>query len=173
MSAMSLRKIVTSILFVALGAGSSVAEETWVVRMVGVGPVKIGMKLPEINSLLQETFALPKDKDEQSCFYVTPEKHAHVAFMMVDGVLARVDVDSAGVPTAEGVQVGDTEAQALKVYGTKMKVEPHKYTGPEGHYLTVKSSSGKYGFRFETDRGKITRFYAGKFETVQYVEGCG
>jgi hypothetical protein len=28
------------------------------------------------------------------------------------------------------------------------------------------------GVRFETDKGKITTYYAGKYDAIQYVEGC-
>jgi hypothetical protein len=76
----------------------------------------------------------------------------------------------AGVATAEGVQVGDSEEHAKQVYGSRLKIEPHHYT--DGHYLTVASKSGGYGIRFETENGKIETFYGGTFEAIQYVEGC-
>jgi len=54
-----------------------------------------------------------------------------------------------------------------------MKVSRHAYTGEEGgHYLTFRSSDGRYGIRFETDQGKITTFYAGSYAAIQYIEGC-
>jgi len=50
-------------------------------------------------------------------------------------------------------------------------VEPHKYID-DGHYLTIRSADRKYGIRFETEKGKITGFYAGLYSAIQYVEGC-
>ena len=41
-----------------------------------------------------------------------------------------------------------------------------------GHYLTAKSSDGKYGIRFETEDGKITMYCAGRFDAIQLVERC-
>jgi hypothetical protein len=41
-----------------------------------------------------------------------------------------------------------------------------------GLYLTVLSPDGKHAMRFETSQGKVTLFYAGAFEQVQYTEGC-
>jgi hypothetical protein len=148
------------------------ADEDWVIREDGVGPVEIGMTLPQLNAVLHERFSMPKDKDDQGCFYVQPTKHAHIAFMIEDGRLARVDVDAHGIPTAEGIQVGDSEEHARRVYGTRLKVEPHAYIPEEGHYLTVHSKDGRYGIRFETEKGKIQMFYAGQFKAVQYIEGC-
>jgi len=142
-----------------------------VIRQDGVGPVTIGMTLPQLNAVLHETFSMPRNKDDQGCFYVKPTRHAHIAFMIEDAHLSRVDVDGPGISTAEGIQVGDSEERARRVYGARMKVEPHKYI-EDGHYLTVRSTDGRYGIRFETEKGKIQMFYAGRFESVQYVEGC-
>jgi len=58
-----------------------------------------------------------------------------------------------------------------KVYGAKMKVTGHQYTHA-GHYPTVHSDDRRYGVRFETDKGKIIRLYAGTDEATQFVEGC-
>lgn len=140
------------------------------VREDGVGPVKVGMNLPELNKILREHFSMPDDKEEQGCFYVNPGKHPEFALMIMDGHLARIDVSTPGVFTAKGAQVGDTEAQVLKIYGDRMNVEPHHYT--EGHYLTAKSATGNYGIRFETDNGKVVVFYAGTSSAIQLVEGC-
>jgi len=52
-----------------------------------------------------------------------------------------------------------------------MKVTGHQYIDT-GHYLTVRSADGRYGIRFETDKGKIIEYYAGTYEAIQYVEGC-
>lgn len=54
-------------------------------------------------------------------------------------------------------------------YHRKVKIEPGAYAG---EYLTVQSSDGRYGIRFEADKNKIAQYYAGRFSAVQYVEGC-
>ena len=83
--------------------------------------------------------------------------------------LVRIDVDKRGIATMEGVRVGDSEEHVKQVYGPRLKVAPHVYT--DGHYLTI--HNGHYGVRFETAKGKVSTFYAGTFEAVRYVEGCG
>jgi hypothetical protein len=150
---------------------SSLAEEAWVIREDGAGPVKIGMRLSQLNTVLHEKFSLP-DEEALACFSVNPTRHPRIAFMIIDDRLARIDLLGAGIFTAAGVQVGDSEARALQVYGSKLKVEPHKYMGSDGHYLTVQSNDHRYGIRFETVKGKITAFYAGRFDAIQFVEGC-
>lgn len=92
--------------------------------------------------------------------------------MILDGRVARVDVDDKTTQTAEGIRNGDSETHALQVYGKRLKIAPSAYAGREAHYLTVNSPNGKYGIRFETDSGKIIRYYAGTAEAIQYIEGC-
>jgi hypothetical protein len=150
----------------------SLADDGWVIREDGVGPVKVGMNLSQLNMVLHEKFSMPASKDDQGCFYVEPTKPSQITFMIEDGLLSRIDVVKAGISTAEGIHVGDSEAHALQVYGPRLKVEPHAYTGPDGHYLTIRSSDGRYGIRFETEKGKIQIFYAGRFDAVRYIEGC-
>ena len=154
-----------------IAACTTAADEPWIVREDGAGPVRAGMTLTELNKTLHVRFMLPKDKDEQACFYVTPKAQPKVAFMILDGRLGRIDVDKAGVKTSLGIQVGDSEKKALETYGKTLKVGPHKYID-NGHYLTVKSADAHYGIRFETEGGKITSFYAGQYQAIQYVEGC-
>ena len=90
--------------------------------------------------------------------------------MIEDGQLERLDVNAAGPATSKGVHVGDSEERVKQIYGSALQIGPHHYT--DGHYLTIKSPSGRYGIRFETEKGKVERFYAGKFQSIQYVEGC-
>jgi hypothetical protein len=152
---------------------TTLADDSWVVREDGAGPVKIGMSLSQLNVLLHEKFVMPVEKDDRACFYESPQKQPKLAFMMLEGRLGRIEVSEPGVRTSMGIQVGDLEKHALQVYGSRLKIKPHAYTGDEGgHYLTAKSSDGRYGIRFETDGKKITMYYAGRFDAIQYIEGC-
>ena len=167
------RWILLGAVFTAIVAtsGVSAGQDRWVIAFNGVGPVKIGMSLSELNTALHERFTMPTEKEDQGCFYVNSAKHPHISFMIEDGRVVRVDVESAGIPTAQGVQVGDSEEHALQVYGPKLKVSESPYD-PEGHYFTIQSEDRRNGIRFETEKGKIQTYYAGRFEAVQYVEGC-
>ena len=62
------------------------ADDAWIVREDGIGPVKVGMTLPQLNAVLGQKFAMPAAKDDQSCFDVQPAKHPHVSFMIEDGI---------------------------------------------------------------------------------------
>jgi hypothetical protein len=161
--------VLAALAFVSIA--SLPADIAWVVREDGVGPAKVGMTLTQLSTALGEKFSMPTDEDGQGCFYVHPAKRPHISFMLLDRRLSRVDVDAPGIFTTEGIQVGDPEAKALRIYGPRLKVEPHHYID-DGHYLTVRSRDGRFGVRFETEKGKITSFYGGLFESIQLVEGC-
>jgi hypothetical protein len=171
MRGMGLRKTIAIAILVLVSVDSAPADREWVVRDTGVGAAKIGMTLQQLNKALSEDFSLQIAKDEH-CSFVFPSQHTNIALMIIAGKFVRTDIDYPGVSTAEGIQVGDTEALVKKTYGSRVKVEPHAYYGPERHYLTVRSEDGRHGIRFETDGTKIVMYYAGTYKAIQYIEGC-
>ena len=144
-------------------SSNSLASDSLAVRFDGVGAVKIGMSLSQLNAALQRK---SEPDDEGGCFYVESSKHPHLKFMIIDGRLARIDVEDPGASTSAGIQVGDSDSRVKQVYGSRVKITAHQYID-SGHYLTIRSSSGKYGIRFETDQGKVVTFYAGTYEAIQ------
>lgn len=130
------------------------------------------MSLDQLNMALSGSFSVPEEEEEKDCFYAVPSQHPGIAFMVQNGRVTRADVTKRDIPTASGIRVGDSETRVKKVYGARVKVEPHAYTGPEGHYLTAYSPDGRYGLRFETDGQKVTGFYAGEPHAIAYIEGC-
>jgi hypothetical protein len=116
----------------------------------------------------------PKYEFNEECDFVHPKALPKgIALMIIQDSVARVDVDSAGILTREGVGVGDLESRLLAVYGTRARVEPHHYMGPEGHYVYV-STPGDTLHRivFETDGKRVDRYRAGRLPGVDYIEGC-
>jgi hypothetical protein len=154
-----------------LAVTTAAAAKSWVIRLDGAGPVKVGMTLAQLNATLKEDFSIPTDEDEQACFYAETARHPGIAFMVEHGRVTRVDVRERGLATVAGVRVGDPEALVMKVYGQRLKVEQHAYD-PGEHYLTLYSANGRYGLRFETGDGKIISFYAGEQHAIAYIEGC-
>jgi hypothetical protein len=144
-----------------------------VLRSDGFGPVRVGMTLGDLSTALGEEVKAKYDVFDE-CDYVRPRALPRgVSLMVLQDTVARVDVDSAGVRTAEGAGVGDTEAHVLELYRGRVEVQPHKYTGPEGHYLVV-SVPGDTLHRiiFETDGKVVTEFRGGRRPAVEFVEGC-
>jgi hypothetical protein len=162
------------ILFICLAAVSSnvVVAQSLFVRPDGFGPVQVGMSLSTLNKTLHTSYSKPSDPDEEACFYVNVPKQTGVVLMILNGRVARVDVNGNAIFTAEGIHVGDSEKRALEAYGKRLKVTPHAYVPKTGHYLTMFSIDRKYGIRFESEDGAITRYYAGTAEAISFIEGC-
>jgi hypothetical protein len=145
----------------------------WTVGFNGFGPVKIGMTPKEVNKVLNVRNPDPPEVVSEECYYLQPvRRFKKIQFMVSSGTVARVDIDNPELRTDLGARIGDSEAFLKKIYGARLKVERHFYTGSEGNYLTVLSSDGRRAIRFETFRGHVTRFYAGRLEDVERVEGC-
>ncbi|HEX6048642.1 MAG TPA: hypothetical protein VFZ21_05215, partial [Gemmatimonadaceae bacterium] len=111
---------------------------------------------------------------EPGCDHVNPATMPDgILLMVIDDTVARVEVDSAGIPTGEGAQVGDSESRVLELYGARARIEPHKYTYPDGHYVVVTPPGDTlHRIIFETFKGRVTTYRAGRVPAVQLVEGC-
>lgn len=148
-------------------------NKEWTVGFNGFGPVKIGMTPKEINKVLNVRNPNPPEVESEECYYLEPVRRIKkIQFMVFSDTVARIDVDNPEVRTDLGARIGDSDAALKKIYGARLKIERHFYSGDEGNYLTVLSADGRRAIRFETYRGRVTRFYAGRLEEVRFVEGC-
>jgi hypothetical protein len=140
------------------------------VTELGIGGLRAGMTVAEARTALGGAFPAPANTECD--FTRSTNLPTGVKVMVVNGFVARVDVDSGSVPTADGARVGDTQQRVLQIYGSRAKVGPHKYT--DGNYLVVKPASGDttHLIVFETDGKVVTRYRAGRAEQAQWVEGC-
>lgn len=147
--------------------------EPWTVRLDGVGPVRFGMALADARAVLRDSLVVAPP-DGQCGFTVPRDAPVGVRFMVEQGKLVRVDVDSSGVPTAAGAEVGMSEADVRRLYPIGLRVQPHKYD-PKGRYLVVRDTMPADSARrliFETDGQGVVRYRAGITPAVEYVEGC-
>ena len=144
------------------------------VSFEGYGQARIGMSRKALEKALGSK--LSKDdatENAQSCEIIAPlNGPAGVDYMLLKGKLARIEISSKNIKTVSGAQVGDSQARVVAIYRGRIEVSPHFYTAPEGTYLTMFSHDKRNGMRFETDNGKVSTYYAGNAEAIQYVEGC-
>jgi hypothetical protein len=180
-----MRKIVLAFA-AALVAGAAVAshgQSPSALTVEGLGPVKIGMTLAEVERALGTKLSMYylDDTDPNACGTGNRAdgKNADVYYLLEDGKLARIEIVTldTGTPTvpairtAKGIGLGSTEAQVKAAY-PGVKVEPHPYLEDAGHYMVVKSADGKTGIIFETDTKTVIEFRAGAYPQVGYIEGC-
>lgn len=145
-------------------------------RQVGFrsfGAVRLGMDVAALEKALGVRMVGSPVDPGGNCRYVSPAKgNEGLHFMLIDGRLARIDVEAPRVRTLSGIGLGSTEASIRSTYRGRIEESPHKYGGSESAYLTFHSRSRKHAIRFETEDGKVRYYYAGTAETIQYSEGC-
>ena len=151
--------------------GASVAPDSAVTEH-GLGPLRTGMTIAQATTALGGALAVPVEYDTTECDYATWRGGPRGVHVMIDqGRIARVEVDSVGVATAAGARVGDTEERIQSLYPGRVTVTPHKYE--DGRYLTVNGvGDSSAAIVFETSKGRVTRYRAGRRPAVEYVEGC-
>jgi hypothetical protein len=146
---------------------------TWAVTPSGIGSVRVGTSLDELKAAAGNV-TVPGAGDD--CRYVRGGSlPGGVSVMLARNVVARIDVDSAGITTVDGVGVGDADARVNEVYAGRVTATPHKYV-QGAQYLTVRGSSpadSAHRLVFEVENGRVARFRAGRVPEVEWVERCG
>jgi hypothetical protein len=116
-----------------------------------------------------------RDPDEEvDCAYWRTPRWPGLAMMVSGGRVVRIETEDARYRTASGARVGMSEAEILRLYGPAMRVEPHPYTDPEGHYLVYRARGEAYGLIVEThyETGRAGSIRVGLWRYVQLIEGC-
>lgn len=155
-------------------AGTSTQRATWIVRLDGIGPVQVGMRIGAVAASMQATARTERIEPGESCgqAYVSAAPTG-VSFMVEGDTIVRVDIDSAGVKTVEGIGVGDRETDVLLRYKGLARKTPHPYEGPRAHYIIVdRAESRRYRMLFETDGTVVRRYRVGRRDAVDLAEGC-
>lgn len=136
------------------------------------GPVNVGATAEEAAKAIGSP--LIGDISMKGCGYARPRYGpGGVSFMMIDGRIARIDIDSCQLKTDTGVKIGTAEALVKRLY-SGIEVNEHAYVD-NGHYLTLvpeNAIDSNYRLLFETDGKKVTKFRAGRLPEVDLVEGC-
>ena len=154
------------ILLVALAALSAP------VTLHGVGELRIGMPVAQLRRMGAAMEQNPIE--EGDCNYWHLRGRGGIALMVVGGRVVRIDIDNPAYRTPAGAHVGMREAEIRALYGSAIRVEPHPYTGPEGHYLVYRARAEPFGMIFATDyrTGRVDSFRVGLWRYVQLIEGC-
>jgi hypothetical protein len=138
-----------------------------------LGKIRIGATLKELERDGLAVAGQDEPLDEGStCTYATFKAQPDLAVMLDGPRIVRIDIGGAQHEAPGGVRVGQSEAEALKRLGGKARVEPHPYTGPEGHYLVVHEEGAPRGLIVETDGKTVQSWRIGQWEQVQWIEGC-
>ena len=138
----------------------------------GIGSLRIGTPVAALRRMGATGEAYPDP--EVDCSYWQTRRWPGLMMMVSGGHVVRIETGDRRYRTASGARVGMTEAEIRRLYGPAMRVEPHPYTGPQGHYLVLRARGAPYGLIVETDpgTGRATQVRVGRWEAVQLIEGC-
>jgi hypothetical protein len=157
-----------SLIALALAAPASAP-----VTLHGIGNLRIGLTVAELRRMGGTREENPLEDDGDCNYWRLPGREG-LAFMVVGGRVVRIDIDNPAYRTASGAHVGMSETEIRALYGRAMRVEPHPYTGPEGHYLIYRARAEPYGLIFATnyENGRTEGLRVGLWRYVQLIEGC-
>ncbi len=155
--------------------GESAVQTTgpdgWRVSATGFGPLKAGQSVAEAAAAVGGSFIVAAGASPECSYAEWSSAPEGVRVMLVNDTVARVDVTSATVSTAQGAKVGDNEGRINSLYATKVLMMPHKYT--TGKYMVITQPEDTlHRIVFETDGQQVTQYRAGREPEVQWVEGC-
>jgi len=169
--------------FVGLASPSISAHRstTMLLKPDRLGPVEVGMSVSQAEAALKAKLRVDypdANPEGVGCGFATrvDRRDAAIAYMVEDGKITRIDVDTPKKPSAydhkivseRGIGIGSTEIQIRRAYQKAAQFDPHPYA--EGHYVTIEGP--KFSVLFETEHGKVTTFRSGLNQSVQYIEGC-
>lgn len=143
-----------------------------VVTTDGYGAVTFGMTLSEaeVASGLPWRYLSGLDNHSGCSDYVPEGAPNGVSFMVIDEVIARVDVTSPAIRTKSGLGIGTSQADILRRFPSAA-VTPHAYN-PGGNYVAVTDRATGNKVVFVTDGRTVTDYHAGRSPEVEYIEGC-
>ena len=156
--------------------GDPLVERCGLVRADGYCGVVFGMTPVAASHAfatpLETYYGVATATEPPSCYMLFPKGRAnYLSFMVVDGVVARVDVQVPGIKTEAGAEVGMREADLLSRYGALAASFPNKYDPSLRDIVVAAPSKGQYVF--ESDGQWILRYRAGILPAVGFVERCG
>ena len=159
---------------IELIAALLLAAEPWDAPLAlhGIGDLRIGTPVAALRAMGATEERYPDE--EVDCAYWRAPRWPGLAMMVSGGRVVRIETEDPRYRTASGARVGMTEAEIRAIYGRALRVEPHPYTGPEGHYLVYRARSEPFGLIVETnyETGRAGSIRVGRWQAVQLIEGC-
>jgi hypothetical protein len=154
------------------GVAAAATGASWCLGLGSLGPVRTGMTVEQVLRLADFS-GMERRQPAGECWYLRYRAAGRdFDLMIIKGLVARIELKGASkLHTFSGAHIGSSEQDLASLYA-RLDSQPHKYD-PEGRTLTLRSSDGAHGLRFETSRGKVTAIQSASWEHLHYVEGCG
>jgi hypothetical protein len=136
-----------------------------------LGAIRVGATLGELEAAGLRVAGRDDVLPGSTCAYARFRGWDDVAVMLDGERVVRIDVSGIQHEGPRGLRVGQSESEAIERLGNP-EVQPHPYTGPQGHYLISHLEGAAMGLIAETDGKTVERWRMGNWEQVQWIEGC-
>jgi hypothetical protein len=139
----------------------------------GLGPVLIGMTIPQVEKALGIPLAVDSfGNEDMPCQRAWPSSGlAQVHFMAVHNAIQRIDIEDQSIATDRGAKIGDSEERIRSLYPPPILERPDP-NFPEGHYMIVSSADGKRALLFATDGEVVLTYRVGERRAIEQIAGC-
>ena len=147
-----------------LNAGSPVTT-------VGFGAVTFGLTVAGAQQAAGTAMiALGAESD---CYRVVAHRGPEgVTFLVHEGTIERVDVDSGPVTTRSGVGIGTAESTITDLFGDKIQSQPRPDGSTDLIFVPVDPGDRNYRVVFNVVDGAVRSFKSGKIPVVLTDTGC-
>ncbi|MDQ2664100.1 MAG: hypothetical protein M3Y18_08735 [Candidatus Eremiobacteraeota bacterium] len=151
------------------------AQPTYTLRIgpAGVGAIIFG-QTPAQAAASGMRFTATKPAPGSSCFYLRPQAHDGLSFMVEHGTIRRAEVLRRGIVTEDGFKIGDPTSKIVQFFAKRARVLPNKYD-PKAQDVFIEPkgiADAKYRMRFKSKNGVVQAISAGVLPQIEYVEGC-
>jgi len=144
--------------------------DTWMISPNAFGKIRIGMNTQEIENNSNDKII---SHGSWTCSYIkTRNGPCGVSYMMQNGKLARIDIDTHSIKTDMGISVGSTIQEVTSAYGA---LKPEKLPRNEpGNMFVIKDTLQNQNtqLRLYTDGNKVLHIRAGLSQAVNLIERC-
>ena len=117
----------------------------------GLGPIRIGMSIADVERASGLTFHGAAEQRGQSCYYVdSPLPTDAISLLIKSGRVAGVSIYGSMYPTISGIRGGDSESKVRAAYGARLSEFRSRSTDPSDAliYTPKDPSEGQYRMVF-------------------------
>ena len=141
------------------------------VSTAGLGAVTFGLTVAQAQQAAGT--AMIAQGPESDCYRVVAHRGPDgVTFLVHEGTIERVDIDSGPVTTRSGVGVGTAESKVIDLFGDKIQRQSRPDGSTDLVFVPVDSGDRNYRVVFNVAAGSVRSFKSGKIPMVLTETGC-
>ena len=141
------------------------------VSTAGLGSVTFGMTVAGARQAAGT--AMIALEPESDCYRIVPHRGPEgITFLVREGMIERVDINSGPVTTLSGVGIGTAEATVTDLFGDKIQSQSRPDGSTDLIFVPVDPGDRNYRVVFNVSDGVVRSFKSGKMPLILTDTGC-